>query len=510
MNAVIYARYSPGPQQTETSIEGQLRECSAYAKKLGITIVNTYTDSAQSGHTDNRLEFQKMLRDSKSGLFDAVIVWKVNRFGRNREEIIFNKVRLKKNGVKVLYAAESIPEGKDGVLLESLLEGLAEYQWHSIREDVIRGMREGAFNCKYNGAGLALGFAVDSEKHYQIDPDNAEIVRQIFRMYDGGDSVTNIIGYLNSRGVKTSRGNPFSHMGIARILQNQQYIGVYRWQDISILDGIPKIVDPELFERVQERMNKRKKAPARPRMDDFLLTSKLFCGNCQGAMAGDSGTGKSGRKWYYYTCLHRKRNHTCDKRSVKKDDLENLVVKTTAEYILRDDMIDYIADLVMTTQENELNDTSMLEYYEKQLRETETAIKNIMRAIEQGIITSTTRDRLVELEESKRIIAVEIAKEQIVHPKFEKDQIVFYLESFRGGDVDDKEYQRKIIDTFVHKIILYDGKIVITFNYSGTDNEVSVDMIDKSAADAEENASGGCSDTPPSPPPQKPSSQRAE
>lgn len=486
MNAVIYARYSPGPQQTQQSIEGQLRECMRYAKDNDINIINTYTDSAISGHTDQRAAFQQMLKDSKNGQFDAIIVWKVNRFGRNREEIIYNKIKFKKNGVRVMYAAELIPDGKDGILLESILEGMAEYQWETIREDVIRGMTEGAYNCKYNGSGLAIGFKIDKDKHYQIDTEKAEIVKNIFNMYDEGTTVAQIIDFLDEKNIKTSRGNHFSHTGISRILKNRQYVGVYKWRDIEITDGIPKIIDEALFERVQLKMNKNKKAPARSRGKvDFFLTSKLFCGHCKGAMTGDSGTGKSGRTWYYYSCVnHKRKRRTCDKKTVRKDELERLIVEHTVNFVLQDEIIEYIADLVMEAQSEELKDNSMLKYYENRLKETETGINNIMKAIEAGIITNTTRERLLKLEADKRDISAEVIKEKIVRVTYNREQIVFFLESFKGGNIEDKEYQRRIIDMFVYKVILYDDKLTITYNYSDNDNEVSINLIEETAENA--------------------------
>lgn len=503
MNAVIYARYSPGPKQTDQSIEGQLRECTNFAKNNGITIVGTYTDSAQSGHTDKRDEFQRMLKDSKRKLFEAVIVWKVNRFGRNREEIIYNKIKFKRNGVRVMYAAESIPEGKDGILLESVLEGMAEYQWETIREDVIRGMREGAYKCKYNGAGLAIGFKIDSDKHYQIDPEKADIVRNVYEMYDSGNKIAQIIEFLDARGIKTARGNTFSHTGVSRILQNKQYIGEYRWRDVIVPDGIPKIVDQTLFERVQKKMSQNKTAPARSRGKvNFLLTSKIFCGHCKGAMIGDSGTGKSGRKWYYYSCINKKhKKHTCKKKTVRKNEIERLVVERTVNFVLRDEVIEYIANLVIEAQTAEMNDISMLEYYESRLKDTDKAIKNIMKAIEQGIITETTQERLVQLEGEKRDIKSEIVKEQIVRPKYEEEQIIYFLESFKGGDIDDEDYQQRIIDLFVYKVVLYDDKLIITYNYSGANNEVSVDLIETAAESATLYEGAGGSDESSSPPP---------
>ena len=504
MNAVIYARYSPGPKQTEQSIEGQLRECIKYAKANDISIVGTYTDSAVSGHTDNRAEFQHMLKDSKKSLFDAVIVWKVNRFGRSREEIIYNKIKLKKNGVKVFYAAECIPGGKDGILLESVLEGLAEYQWETIREDVIRGMREGAYHCKYNGSGLALGFYIDKDKHYQIDVEKAEIVQHIFKMYDGGSTVSQIIEYLDDNNIKTAKGNSFSHTGIARILRNKQYIGVYRWRDVEVLNGIPKIIEEALFERIQKTMDKKEKVPSRSRGEvDFLLTSKLFCGHCTGAMIGNSGTGKGGNSFYYYTCInHKHRQHTCNKKSVRKEYIEKLVTERTVNFILKDEIIAYIADKVIEEQNAELMDHSMLAYHENRLKDTENSIKNIMRAIEQGVFTETTRDRLMQLETEKQDINAEIIKEQIEYTKIEREQVIFFLQMFKGGDIEDKAYQQKIIDMFIHKVILYDDKLIITYNYGGEHNDLSIDLIEKAAENAEDFESmSKCSDELSPPPP---------
>ena len=148
MKGVIYARYSPGPNQTDQSIEGQLRECKQFAEENNITIVNTYADKKQTGRNDNRVQFQKMLQDSKKKQFDYVIVWKIDRFGRNREEIAKNKAILRMSGVKVLFAKEHIPDGPEGIILESVLEGLAEYYSANLSQNIIRGMRESAMKCK--------------------------------------------------------------------------------------------------------------------------------------------------------------------------------------------------------------------------------------------------------------------------------------------------------------------------------------------------------------------------
>lgn len=139
MNAVIYARYSCDNQREE-SIEGQFRECRAFAERNNYTPIDTYIDRAMSAKTDNRPEFQKMIKDSAKGQFNAIIVWKLDRFARNRYDSAHYKAMLRKNGVKVVSATEAISEGAEGIILESVLEGYAEYYSAELSEKVIRGM----------------------------------------------------------------------------------------------------------------------------------------------------------------------------------------------------------------------------------------------------------------------------------------------------------------------------------------------------------------------------------
>ena len=164
MNSFIYARYS-SDGQTENSIEGQIRECRDYAEKNGITVLGSYIDRAYSAKTDARPQFQKMIKDSSKKLFDVIIVWKLDRFARNRYDSAHYKAVLRKNGVKVLSATEPISEDSTGILLESLLEGYAEFFSAELSEKVKRGMTENALKCKWNGGGIPVGYFIDNEKH---------------------------------------------------------------------------------------------------------------------------------------------------------------------------------------------------------------------------------------------------------------------------------------------------------------------------------------------------------
>ncbi len=488
MKGVIYARYSPGPQQTEQSIEGQVRECTKYAEANNITIINTYADRKQTGRNDNRAQFQKMIQDSKRHAFDVVIVWKIDRFGRNREEMAKNKAVLRLNGVRVLSACEHIPDGPEGIILESVLEGLAEYYSANLSQNIIRGMRESALKCQHNGSGLALGFSVDREHKYHIDPDTAPIVQLIYKKYDEGESIPDIVRYLNNNGIQTLRGNDFTHYGITRILKNRLYLGEYRWRDVVVPDGVPRIIDDDLFERVQKKFSTKNKAPAAGRgAVDFLLTGKVFCGLCHDTMAGDSGTGKNGNRHFYYSCRAKKQRRGCKKKSVQKDWLEQEVVSLTAQYVLNNDVIEYIADRVIEIQEKEHADKSMLNYYTEQLKETLKSIANLMKAIEAGILTQTTRSRLLELEAEKDNLEAEIEKEKLIRPRIEREQVIYFMNQFKDGNINDKEYQLRMIETFVNKVIVYDDKIIITYNYTDGDvpSEIAIDVIENAAFEEE-------------------------
>lgn len=481
MTGVIYARYS-SERQTEQSIEGQLRECYEYAKKHDINIVSTYIDRAISGKTDNREQFQKMIKDSDKKNFESVIVYKMDRFTRNRYDSAIYKTRLKKNGIKVLYAKECIPDGPEGIILESLLEGMAEYYSEELSQKIRRGMHESALKCKATGGYLALGYKIAPDKSFVVDEEEAAIVQKIFNMYDNGETVTKICNELNALGIKTSRGAKFNKNSLRTILQNEKYIGVYKCtiqgdkekHEIRIEDGVPAIVDKEIFDRVQNRFAANRRAPAKQKAKvNYLLSGKLYCGKCDSGMVGESGTGNHGEKHYYYTCANKKRFKTCDKKTVKKDWLENLVVEETVKNILQPDRIKYIAKKCIEIQSNTSTISSELEMLKKQLSETKKSIDNLMSAIEQGVITKNTRSRLIELEQVQEKIEFEIDMQKLKQPKLTERQITFLLSQFQRETSETlEEYNNNIIECFVNTVHLYDNKIYITYNLTNDSSEL--------------------------------------
>ena len=463
MKAVIYARYSSDSQREE-SIEGQLRECAAFAEKNGITVLRHYIDRAYSAKTDNRPEFQSMIKDSGKRLFDIVIVWKLDRFARNRYDSARYKATLKKNGVKVVSATEIISEGAEGIILESVLEGYAEYYSADLSEKVVRGMTDNALKCKFNGGTMPIGYVIDAEQHFQIDPLTAPFVLEAFKRYDGGETISSIMNWLNEQGLTNTRGQKMTFNSVGHILHNRRYIGEFRYRDVIVPDGIPAIVPQDLFDRVQEKLAKNKKAPARHKAeDDYLLTTKLFCGYCGAYLCGESGTSRTGKVHHYYKCVSVKKKRTeCHKKPVRKEWIEDLVVGETMKMVMDDKAIEAIVSMLMDLQDR---DNVNVPLYEQQLREAETAISNLLNAIQQGILTRSTKARLEELENRRDELENRLACEKLAKPKVSAEFMTFWLHRFRKLDVRQQSHRKMLIDTFINAIFLYDDKMVITFNY---------------------------------------------
>ena len=464
MNAVIYARYS-SDNQREESIEGQLRECGEYAQRNGIMVVGSYIDRALSAKTADRPEFQRMIKDSAKGLFEIVLVWKLDRFSRDRYDSAHYKHILKKNGVKVVSAKEHISDGPEGIILESMLEGYAEFYSAELSEKIHRGQKENALKGKNNGGGIPLGYLLDKQtQKLVVDPETAPLVVEIFERYSEGATVRSIIEDFNSRGLTTKRGKPFNTNSFNALLKNRKYIGEYSYQDVVIPGGVPAIVPEDLFYRVQQRMEKNKRAPAhmKAKESEFLLTTKLFCGKCERMMVGESGKSHTGTMHYYYKCGNAKRKKGCDKKAVRKDWIECAVVRLTMERVLNEEKITRIIDALLAMQEQE---DVTIPALRRQLAETEKGIENMLNAIQQGIFTASTKQRLEDLEKQKEEIEISITTAEIQKPKLTREYMEHWFSLFRFGNPEDREFQKRLVDTFVNAVFVYDDKLVLTYNY---------------------------------------------
>ena len=379
-------------------------------------------------------------------------------------------------------------QGPEGIMVESMLIGMAEYYSAELALKVARGERENALQCKYNGGVVPLGFTIGKEDRlYHIDPETAPIVQEIFSRYANGEPAEKIAASLNERGLRTRTGKPFVKNSFFQIFRNRRYIGEYRYKDIVTPGGIPAIVDEDLFDRVQQRFEQNRIAHGRPAKEDvsYLLTTKLFCGKCGTLMGGESGTSHMGNTYYYYKCGNAKRHGKahCDLKAIRKEPLERFVVDTAIKVIFSDEIIERLIDLVMEAQQQE---NTRLPVLKEQLRDTEKRLANLLEAIEQGILTSTTKQRLDELEARKEALNTSILEEELKKPVLTREWIRFWLEKFRKGDVGSTEHQRQIIDTFVNSVYVFDDRVVLNFNF--TDDAKTVTREEVLGSSAVDNA----------------------
>lgn len=464
MNVVIYARFSSSSQR-EASIEEQVKICREYAERNNYNVVKVYSDSAISGKTDNRPALKKLLYDSSKQKFNAVIVYSIDRFGRDLAQTLLNEKRLNDNGVILLSATEHFTDDASGRFFRNIMMSYAQYYSDELSTKIRRGMDYNAEKCLYNGGGVPLGYQIGKDKRFEINPNTAPIVKSIFEMYANGKTVTEITDILNAQGIKTSKGAKFNKNSLHTMLKNRRYLGFYIHNGVETADGIPRIISDELFNQVDEIMKKNKKAPARSKAkSEYLLTTKLFCGHCKEMMIGFSGKGKQGKTYHYYICNGRK-NGDCKKKMVNKDYIENLVI-SECRRLLSAENIRRIAKEVVAICEAE-KDTSNLRYLQKRLAENERKQQNAIFSIMESDIESVRKalsKQIPILESEHKEIEKMIKEEEAPYPVLTEKGVAFFLTQLKKGKITDIKYRKTLISIFVNKIYLYDDRVTITYN----------------------------------------------
>ena len=531
MRVVIYARFS-SHNQKEQSIEGQLKICYDYAASNGHVVVGEYIDRAQTGTNDNRAAFQRMLADSDRHTFDGVLVYQLDRFARNRYDSAINKAKLKKNGVRVISARENISDDPSGILIEGVLESMAEYYSAELSQKIRRGMNlarihditkitgvfleaiarivemEGLLKEKPGDervlqAAKIMGFGdkwisrawgvpeVDGKQRFYVDETEAAIVREIFERYAAGEKAAEIVRDLNNRKITTSKGKPFNQNSIGRILRNKRYIGTYIYQGQETPDGMPRIIEDDLFNRVQVILDKNKAAPARSRgKEEYLLTTKLFCGHCKEMMIGYSGTGKQKKPYHYYICK-KARKKQCDKKIIKKEIIEDKVVEACAK-LLTDENMAYLARQVALAC-NEGSDAAVVKALRKQVTDLDKVIENLWRDIKRRQIKDIKAgyERLDKYMAEKAELDEQLAVEESNRLILTEPQVFAFLDYVKSQYMRDVLNRRALINIFVWAIYLYDDHFTLILN-AGNKNqqtlEIPLDEIEEGLDRAEENA----------------------
>ena len=493
--AVIYARYS-SDSQTEQSIEGQVRVCKQFAEKNDLLVVDQYIDRATTGTNDNRAAFQQMLRDSKKAQWGTVIVYKLDRFARNKYESVVNRKKLKDNGVELVSAMENIPDTPEGKLFLAVIEGFNEYFSEDLKQKVNRGLRESWLKGNATGGHPPYGYII-KDKKYVIDEAEAEVVREIFMKYAQGYKAVAIAEDLKARNVRRKCGKHINHKYVYVILHDKRYIGEVTHQGTTYYNIFPPIIAKEVWNQVDAINRENKISPSRKKeIFDYILSGKLICGNCKHRMSGESGTSRNGEIHYYYVCLSKRRGKTnCDCKAVKKQELEDYVIYATVSMLQRNSIITKIAEAIVKVHEKMMRDNSGLQILIKKREEAKRAADNIVKAIEQGIIMDFTKDRLAALQDELNRLDIEINKEaQKTYAHVTVEDVEKYLLSKVFEDPDDIKTRKLLVNTFIRDILWYGDHIVITYNfqeYATTDRfcKSYVEQLEKQVGEASRSAS---------------------
>ena len=454
--AVLYARYS-SDNQTEQSIEGQVRVCQEYAKQHDILIIGQYIDRAMTGTNDKRPEFQQMLSDSKKKKWDYILVYRFDRFSRDIYDSVIHEQELNKLGIKLISATEIIPETSEGGILKGVIQLMNDYYVKELRQKVKRGMRETRIKGYFQGGTVLYGYKLDGRK-LVIDEKEAEVVRFIYEQYSLGVFVKDIMAKLKNQGI-TFRGRPFARTTIYCILQNDKYIGVYKHEDEVIDNMYPKILDDELFRKVKAKAKKNKYGRKSVKTV-YLLRHKIKCGYCGMPVCSETGSTRKGDILHYYKCSGKKRFQSdCIKSNIRKDFLDNLIIDELVKELRKPQNMNTLVD-ILTNMQNKIDDTNTnLQMLVKEQKQVQNSLNNLVNAIEQGIVSKTTGIRLKELENQLEKLEENIAIERNkCFIKLEKSEIKKYYEDAL------KKESIILVNYLIKEIVLFNDKIEIKLN----------------------------------------------
>lgn len=345
--AVAYLRVSSQAQaERDTPIAGQRRAVQQFAHQHGYSLVGEFVDGGRSGRTDARDAFRSMLQAAhkRTRPFDAVLVWKYDRFARNAEDAAVHKAALRRCGVRVVSITEPVTDDPMGRFLERQLDALAELYSEMLGQNTQRGQRENAMRGGWNGGKVPYGYTADrSQGVPRLLPDEqtAPVVAQIYRWCVEGHSLDAIAYKLNEQGHRTRQGRRWTPSSLyPSILKNPRYMGTLVWgrrteNPIAIPDALPALVDGDLYEQAQEALAARRSVPAAPGRHFrgvHLLVGPLACVRCGDRMWGRMGRVRNGTLGpSTYHCRH---HHRCPTPHLDMETADAAVIEVLQDYLL--------------------------------------------------------------------------------------------------------------------------------------------------------------------------------
>lgn len=499
-----YMRYSSVMQDDGFSIEYQMSEITDYLGRVGMELQKSHIDKAQSGtKVAGREAFHELVRDVKEGLVDVIIVYKMSRMFRNSEESEYYRRIFRKHGIKLISVTENIDdETSSGRLTTSILSNIDEYQSEVISDHVRAGLREMAKQGLYTGRPLLIGYSLEETKHgkkkrkrFIVNEQEAPFIKRLFEMYASGMSCRQIARVFKLENIKTKRGVFFSENTIRRMLENDFYIGTYRYkvkgyEEIVIEDCVPALVSKELFAAVQARkQDNDPKLKPRYRKRLYALTGKMVCGKCGYNYIGTNSfvkTVKNGLTHYnYYTCGNRKEFHLCDGLNVRKEWIEEQVINEIKRFILNDEKIEQLAQEISALCENSPSQiTDQIDELQAQQAKVEKRYKKFVSTFLADeddesnideIDRQTINDMKTELLNIKKQLSV--LTEQLRY-SITPDNIKAYLYSMlKSSNENSIEIWNEIYKNFVDKVIVTDDYVRIQLKVYPAENLVDKDTL---------------------------------
>lgn len=488
----IYARFSSDMQRVE-SISAQVRACKVFCtqKKNEYEIVKIYKDEAKSGRNDQREEFQKMIADSARGLFDMVLVHKLGRFSRDAADTMYYKKILKKNHVTLISVVESYDDTPEGNFMQLVSIGINELFVMNLARETKKGQLENAYKCLSTGGNGPLGYDV-VDKHFVINEHDAEAVRLIFTMYDAGAGYRQIINRLNVLGYRTKRGQPFAKNSLYAILRNPKYCGRYvynrsygpdefgkrnshRYKELDkqvvIEDGVPAIIEKDLWERIQQKMddNRHRGGSFRAKRQ-YLLTGKIHCGLCGGSYHGNCRKPAKNRpEFYSYRCCNRDVKHStyCKNREIEKEQIESFVLEQIEHYFFNEDIIPTLTKelneyLKQNSQTARAEEPALL----NKVEELEKQRSNIVDAIAQTGMNGVLGDKLREIEAILSVTKVNLieAQQTVLQSSVMEDMVrEYFLHIRKVANSDNVSQLKEMVKSYVDRIEIFPDTVKITF-----------------------------------------------
>lgn len=461
----FYGRYSSN-NQTEQSIEGQRHVCEDYAAKNGLQIVAEYVDRAQSGTTDKRQQFQQMISDSERGLFEGILVYKLDRFARDRYDSAIYKKKLRERGISVISATEPITDTPEGVIMEALIEGMDMYYSMELARKMNRGKAESVRKGKFVGNVPPIGYKV-ADHRLVVDELTAPIVQEVFRRYTAGETQGQIMADLNRRGIPNNAGHEWSTTNVSKLLQNRCYIGIYAVHGCGE-SPCPAIIDQDTWDAAQKRREESVKLNrSRKGGYNYILTGKMVCARCGSSVSGY--TMQSG-KYHYYKC---RKNCT---GSIPADKLHERVRIALAEYLTDDKLEELAQGAYAEYQSEQVVDERPI--IEKEIADIDKQLQNAVQAILRGVELDTLNDTVESLKARREELRQHLNEIPAMKPELTYEMFLAMLQIIvdKAAESDDLT---QLVGTVVNRIII-DGKaerVIICINLTNEDNEPPMDQI---------------------------------